>query len=66
VEKLLKARHGLALDLFIETFPFTETSNYVRGVLASNYSYEAAYLGEGNYPDLTHGVPLPKSTPPAF
>ncbi|MDR2338733.1 MAG: lytic transglycosylase domain-containing protein, partial [Deltaproteobacteria bacterium] len=33
VMTLLRAREGLPLDLFVETFPFSETANYVRTVL---------------------------------
>jgi soluble lytic murein transglycosylase-like protein len=62
----IKAREGMPLDLFIETFPFTETSNYVRGVLSNINSYELAYLGVAKYPDLTGKVSLPKTPPPDF
>jgi tetratricopeptide (TPR) repeat protein len=62
----IAAREGLPQDLFIETFPFTETSNYVRTVLLSVYSYELAYLGVAKYPDLTKKVSLPEIPPPDF
>jgi soluble lytic murein transglycosylase-like protein len=63
---LLRAREGLPLDLFVETFPFSETANYVRTVLVSVHSYEAAYLGEGRLPDLTRNVRIPSVEPPDF
>jgi soluble lytic murein transglycosylase len=66
VLSLIRARKGMTLDLFIETFPFTETSAYVRQVLLSVHNYEAAYLGEGRIPDLSGVVPLPRKDPPDF
>jgi soluble lytic murein transglycosylase len=66
VMSFIRAREGMPMDLFIETFPFTETSTYVRAVLLSVYSYESAYLGEGRLPDLTSKVSLPEKAPPDF
>ncbi|MDR2455180.1 MAG: lytic transglycosylase domain-containing protein [Deltaproteobacteria bacterium] len=53
-------------DLFIETLPFSESSNYVKRVLESQARYEAAYLGRYNYHDLTAPVGKPLFEPPDF
>ncbi|MDR2353656.1 MAG: transglycosylase SLT domain-containing protein [Deltaproteobacteria bacterium] len=66
VLSLLKAKPGLAIDLFVETLPFSETGDYVRHVLEHIYLYEVAYLGQGNLPDLTRPVSYPAISPPDF
>ncbi|MDR2612946.1 MAG: transglycosylase SLT domain-containing protein [Deltaproteobacteria bacterium] len=63
---LLSAREGLALDLFVETLPFAETSAYVRRAVESKYAYEEAYLGAGVLPDLGVPVRIPERKPPDF
>jgi soluble lytic murein transglycosylase len=66
VLRTVKAREGLAEDVFVETFPFPETSAYVRNVLSAAHAYELAYLGEGAGPDLSRPVKLPEKSPPDF
>jgi tetratricopeptide (TPR) repeat protein len=64
VRSLLEARPGLPLDVFVETLPFSETSDYVKRVMESLYLYELAYLGQGNLPDLTRpALPGPGQVP---
>lgn len=63
---LISARDDISMDLFVETLPFSETSNYVRRVLESVYNYEMAYLGKASYPDLSVKVKPPRKDPPPF
>jgi soluble lytic murein transglycosylase len=63
---LIATRGNISMDLFVETLPFTETSNYVRRVLESVYSYELAYMGTASYPDLSKKVMPPRNDPPPF
>jgi soluble lytic murein transglycosylase-like protein len=64
--RLAEAKEGMDLDLFVETLPFSETSNYVRKVLESVHAYEKAYFGRARHPDLTVKVSPPKVPPPPF
>jgi soluble lytic murein transglycosylase len=66
MESLIASRGPMPLDLFVETLPFSETSNYVRRVLENVFIYESAYLGEANYPDLSGKVSPPVTPPPPF
>ncbi|MDR3134791.1 MAG: transglycosylase SLT domain-containing protein, partial [Deltaproteobacteria bacterium] len=54
------------LDLFIETLPFAESSNYVKRITESVANYEAAYLGKYSLSDFTFPVGNPKGLPPDF
>jgi soluble lytic murein transglycosylase len=66
MESLIAVRGNLSMDLFAETLPFSETSSYLRRVLTANFTYEKAYLGKGNYPDLTGTVTPPQTPHPGF
>jgi soluble lytic murein transglycosylase-like protein len=66
IKAYMEASPRRPLDLFIETLPFSESSNYVKRVLESQARYEAAYLGRYNYHDLTGPVGRPLSEPPDF
>jgi soluble lytic murein transglycosylase-like protein len=66
MESLLRGRPPLALDLFVETLPLSETSNYAKRVLESVYLYEISYAGRGNFPDLTGTAAPPRIPPPDF
>jgi soluble lytic murein transglycosylase-like protein len=66
IKAYMEAVPGRPLDLFIETLPFSESSNYVKRVIESQARYEAAYLGRYNYHDLTAPVGLPLGEPPDF
>lgn len=66
IKAYMEALPDRPLDLFIETLPFSESSNYVKKVLESQARYEAAYLGRYNYHDMTAPVGKPLSEPPDF
>jgi soluble lytic murein transglycosylase-like protein len=54
------------LDLFIDTLPFAESSNYVKKVLESVAVYESAYLGRYNVLDFSRPVGRPPGPTPDF
>ncbi|MDR0621420.1 MAG: lytic transglycosylase domain-containing protein, partial [Deltaproteobacteria bacterium] len=66
VQAFMKAHPERPLDLFVETLPFAESSEYVKRVTESLANYEAAYLGKYGLTDFTQPVGLPKSPPPNF
>lgn len=51
VDRWIKDKAGMPMDVWIETIPFKETRNYVQGVLAFHQVY--AYRLDGRYPVLT-------------
>ena len=66
IKAYMEAMPQRPLDLFIETLPFSESSNYVKRVLESQARYEASYLSRYNYYDMTAPVGKPLSEPPDF
>ncbi|MDR2302329.1 MAG: lytic transglycosylase domain-containing protein [Deltaproteobacteria bacterium] len=54
------------LDLFIETLPFSESSEYVKRVTEAVATYESAYLGKYSLDDFTLPVGPLKGQPPSF
>jgi soluble lytic murein transglycosylase-like protein len=62
----LEAVPDRPLDLFIETLPFAESSNYVKMITESQAKYEAAYLGQYSLSDFSAPVGRPKGRPPDF
>jgi soluble lytic murein transglycosylase len=66
IQKYMEAVPDRPLDLFVETLPYSESSNYVRRVLESVAVYESAYLGRYNLHDFSHPVGLPPGTPPDY
>jgi soluble lytic murein transglycosylase len=66
IKAYMEALPDRPLDLFVETLPFAESSNYVRHVLESQARYEAAYLGKYNLYDFSVPVGLPPGVPPDF
>ena len=66
VQAFMKAHPERSLDLFVETLPFADSSEYVKRVTESLANYEAAYLGKYGLTDFTQPVGLPKNPPPTF
>jgi soluble lytic murein transglycosylase-like protein len=66
VSGLVAALGGVPEDVFVESLPFTETSNYVKRITEAVHAYEHAYLGVGTLPDMTRPVMPPASPPPDF
>jgi soluble lytic murein transglycosylase-like protein len=66
IEGYLKALPQRSLDLFIETLPFSESSEYVKRVTEAVATYESAYLGKYSLDDFTLPVGPLKGQPPDF
>jgi soluble lytic murein transglycosylase len=66
VASYMRALPARSLDLFVETLPFAESSEYVKRVTESVANYEAAYLGKYSLPDFTRPVGVPPGRPPDF